>query len=193
MSMNEAASVAQALEEEDRPETATADRARALVVANFERIWRILRRLGIPESDAEDAAQQVFVIATSRLSNIPADRERSFLYATALRIASIARRNQARRQKWVELGYEDSVSSELPADEEMERRDALAFIDEVLQRMHDDLRQVFVLCEIEELTAPEVSELVGIPLGTVASRLRRARRAFDECAAQIRAELTGRP
>jgi RNA polymerase sigma-70 factor (ECF subfamily) len=193
MSMNEAAAVARTLEEEDRPETATVDRAHALVVANFQRIWRILRRLGVPESDAEDATQQVFVIATARLSDILPDRERSFLYATALRIASVARRNQTRRQKWVELGYEDSVSSELMADEEMERRDALAFIDEVLQRMHDDLRQVFVLCEIEELTAPEVSELIGIPVGTVASRLRRARRAFDEGAAQLRAELTREP
>jgi RNA polymerase sigma-70 factor (ECF subfamily) len=189
MDVNEAAALARALDEENRSATATVDRARALVVANFQRIWRILRRLGVPESDAEDAAQQVFVIATARLSDIPAERERSFLYATALRIASIARRNQARRQKWVELGYEDSTSSGLLADEEMERRDALAFIDEVLQRMHDDLRQVFVLREIEELTAPEVSELVGIPVGTVASRLRRARRAFDERAVQLRAEL----
>jgi RNA polymerase sigma-70 factor (ECF subfamily) len=189
--MTEAATAPRIVEGEDPPApTAVVDRARSLVVAHFHRIWRLLRRLGVPESDAEDAAQQVFLVATSRLADIPPERERSFVYATALRVASATRRNRARRQKWIELGYEDSISPSPTVDEELERREALAFIDDVLGELEDDLRRIFVLCEIEELTAPEASEVLQIPIGTVASRLRRARHRFDEIAARIRDQRT---
>jgi RNA polymerase sigma-70 factor (ECF subfamily) len=88
------------------------------------------------------------------------------------------------------LGYEDSISPSPTADEELERREALAFIDDVLGELEDDLRRIFVLCEIEELTAPEASEVLQIPIGTIASRLRRARHRFDETAARIRDQRT---
>jgi RNA polymerase sigma-70 factor (ECF subfamily) len=189
--MSEAATVPRIVEGDDpQAPSAGIDRARSLVETHFHRIWRLLRRLGVPESDAEDAAQQVFLVATSRLDDISPERERSFVYATALRVASTTRRNRARRKKWVEFGYEDSISPKPAADEELERREALAFIDEVLSKLEDDLRRVFVLCEIEELTASEASEVLGIPIGTVASRLRRARHRFDETAAKIRDERT---
>jgi RNA polymerase sigma-70 factor (ECF subfamily) len=133
------------------------------------------------------------MVATSRLNDIAPEREQSFIYATALRVASTARRNRTRRQKWVELGYEDSISSMPNADEDLERREALEFLDGVLRQLGDDLRQVFVLCDIEELTAHEASDLLQIPVGTVASRLRRARQLFDDIAAKFRDQQTREP
>lgn len=169
-------------------QTDRVDRARALVTQHFQSVWRLLRRLGVPESDAEDAAQQVFVVATSRLAEITAERERPFLYATALRVAATANRTRLRRQRWISLSDEDAATPGAAADEQIERREALAFLDAVLARLDDDLRRVFVLSDIEELTASEVSEVLATPVGTVASRLRRARRQFDKCATRLRAE-----
>ena len=49
-----------------------------------------------------------------------------------------------------------------------------------MSELADDLREVFVLFEIEELSIQEIAELLEIPLGTVGSRLRRARQAFND-------------
>jgi RNA polymerase sigma-70 factor, ECF subfamily len=171
-----------------RPAESSQQRALALVRDHFDFVWRLLCRLGVPHADADDAAQQVFIVATQRLSQIPSTGERTFLYGTALRTAGTLRRNQRRRARWVEPGAADCVSPEPQPDAELERRQALAFLDEVLQRLPDELREVFVLCEIEELTAPQVAAIAGIPAGTVASRLRRARQEFGQLARRLQAE-----
>jgi RNA polymerase sigma-70 factor (ECF subfamily) len=56
--------------------------------------------------------------------------------------------------------------------------------------MSDDVRSVFVLFELEGLTAVEIAELMDVPVGTVASRLRRGRDLFHEHAAALRASLS---
>jgi len=165
-----------------------AGRARALVVEHFDFIWRLLCRLGVPELDVDDAAQQVFIIATQRLGDLPLGGERTFLYGTALRTAATLRRNLRRRARWVEPGPADCASNEPTPHEDLERRQALAFLDAVLRRLEDDLREVFVLCEIEELTAPQVAAIVRVPVGTVASRLRRARQEFGQQVRLLQAE-----
>jgi RNA polymerase sigma-70 factor (ECF subfamily) len=161
-----------------RSGTSDEARARALVDEHFDFVWRLLCRLGVSQLDVDDAAQQVFIVATQRLADIPADGARTFLYGTALRVAATLRRNQRRRERWVENGPADCASADLTPDQDLERREALAFLDEVLRSLSDELREVFVLCEIEELSAPRVAAMAGIPSGTVASRLRRARQEF---------------
>lgn len=163
-------------------------RARGLVAQHFDFVWRLLCRLGVPRPDVDDAAQQVFITATRRLSEIPEAQERTFLYGTALRVAATLRRNQRRRQRIIEPGPADAASSEPTPHEELERRRALAFLDEVLQQLDDDLREVFVLCELEELSAPQVAAIASIPVGTVASRLRRARQAFQQTLKRLQAQ-----
>jgi RNA polymerase sigma-70 factor (ECF subfamily) len=64
-------------------------------------------------------------------------------------------------------------------------------LDDVLDALDDDLRVVFVLAELEELTAPEIAGLIGVPLGTVASRLRRAREEFNKSVKRLRARQEG--
>ncbi len=162
--------------------------ARMLVVQHFDFVWRLLRRLGVEEADIDDAAQQVFLIAARRIGTIAEGRERTFLYGTALRIAATLRRSLKRRRKWVETGPADAEAPQGTPHDELERRQALALLDEVLNSLADDLRVVFVLCELEELPAPEVASLVGVPAGTVASRLRRARKEFKARLLRLRAQ-----
>jgi RNA polymerase sigma-70 factor (ECF subfamily) len=171
-----------------RSEPAGSSRANALVVEHFDFVWRLLRRLGVPEHDVDDAAQQVFIVAASRLADIDPGHEKTFLYGTVLRTAATLRRNLRRRQRWVETTPVEAASSARGPDEEIERRQALAFLDEVLSGLADELREVFVLCDIEELTAAEVAQIEGIPPGTVASRLRRARRDFAERLKRLQAQ-----
>ena len=89
-----------------------AGRARALVLDHFDFLWRLLCRLGVPYLDVDDAAQQVFIVATQRLGDVPLGGERTFLYGTALRTAATIRRNLLRRARWDEPGPADCASSD---------------------------------------------------------------------------------
>jgi RNA polymerase sigma-70 factor (ECF subfamily) len=155
------------------------DRLRALLDANFMFILRMLRRFGVPRSDLDDAVQQVFIVAATKLDEIAQSSERSFLFGTALRVAASSRRRVRRR---CELDAEALAhwADESPrADEVVANRQRFAILDRIVATMADDLRTVFVLCDIEEMTVPEVAALQRIPVGTAASRLRRARREFE--------------
>ena len=153
---------------------------------NFAFVWRFLRRMGLSGADADDAAQQVFVVLSRRLSEVETGKERAFLCATAVRVASEHRRAGRRRPERVEeLG---DPPDEGPApDAVADRKRARALLDEALEQMDDTLRSVFVLFELEEMSTAEIAELMSIPSGTVASRLRRAREAFRTIVARMRA------
>ena len=171
-----------------RPSPATAaapssDPARLerVVRADYRFIWRLLRRLGVPESHAEDAAQQVFLIVAERLRDIAPGRERSFAFGTALRLSQSLRR---RRHRELPSDSVDERSSAAPAGEELlDQQRARAQLAQVLASMPLDLRTVLILFELEAMTSPEIAQLIDVPLGTVASRLRRARALFRSLSA----------
>jgi RNA polymerase sigma-70 factor (ECF subfamily) len=169
-----------------------ADAVQALVDAHFEEVWRLLRRLGLPEADADDAAQQVFTVACRRVASIEPGRGRAFLYGCALRMAAKWRESQQQRVQPSTTGELDDVEGgdEVPSLEELvERRKARALLDAILARMPSDLRVVFVLFEFEELDSHEIAALLAIPRGTVASRLRRAREDFGKRLSRVEKQL----
>ncbi len=155
-------------------------RVDGLIDAHFDFVWRQLRRQGLSAADADDAAQEVFVIAARRIGTIEPGQERSFLYGTAVRVFRNVRRSQRRRRVAVEAAAEPPAFLPPAPDVELEAERARGLLDELLQALPDELRRVLVLAEIEELAAPRIAELEGIPVGTVASRLRRARHRFRE-------------
>jgi RNA polymerase sigma-70 factor (ECF subfamily) len=173
------------------PERSAAERLEALASENFQFIWRSLRRLGVPPSAVDDAAQQVFEVASRRLADIEPGRERAFLFKSALFVAAEGRRTAARRREL----HPDTVLEELvdpaPSPEQAnEWAQKRALLDEILLAMRLEERTVFVLFELEELSMAEIAEIVEIPAGTVASRLRRAREEFHTQAKRVRARLT---
>ncbi len=176
------------------PLPARPEQLQALVAAHFGFIWRLIRRHGLPAPDADDVAQQVFVVATERFDDIAPGRERSFLFGTALRAIATRRRAGARERPDDAVDPRDPVPA---ADELTSQKRLREMLDAILDKMDDDARVVLVLVEIEGLTAPEVSELLEVPAGTVASRLRRARAAFDAEVKRLEARLAfrsgGRP
>lgn len=154
-----------------------------LVKQHYDFVWRSLRRLGVRNGDADDAAQHVFLIAARKLEAIRPGCECSYLYQTALRIASDYRRSKKRR---TETDFVDQIDSCDPSDtcpnvdELMDLRRARAQLDAILDSMPMDLRAVFVLHELDQSTMADIAVLLEVPAGTVASRLRRARKVFIE-------------
>jgi RNA polymerase sigma-70 factor (ECF subfamily) len=101
-----------------------------------------------------------------------------------LRVAADRRRSLAARPE-TELDAELPVA-DIPPDELVALHRARALLDEALDCLSDDQRAVFVLVEMEELTGPETAAALDIPPGTVASRLRAARGAFDAAVRRLR-------
>ena len=162
------------------PDAEPVRRVAAMVAKHHGQVWRSLRRLGLSECDADDASQQVFLVAHRRLADIAPENEQSFLLQTALRVAAEFRRSRRRRR---EDDHEDLPVLVDPAaspEELADRWRARAVLDRALEAMPMDLRKVFVLFDLEELTTTEVASVLHVPRGTVASRLRRAREVFRE-------------
>jgi RNA polymerase sigma-70 factor (ECF subfamily) len=166
-----------------RPAPASDAEARAfsaLIRSELSFVWRVLRRAGLSSADADDATQQVFLVASRRREHLAHGKERSFLYGTALRIAANLRRGLARRREAPESVAPPAASAVPLADELFERQRARQLLDELLAQLPEELARVMVLAEVEGLTLAAIAELEGIPPGTAASRLRRARTAFRE-------------
>nr|WP_240807689.1 sigma-70 family RNA polymerase sigma factor [Polyangium spumosum] len=167
-----------------------------MVEAHFDAVYVALRRLGVPAAELDDCAQQVFVVASGKLAVIQPGREKAFLMGTAVHVASHARRSQRRRRE-VPEGDEaaDGKADEGPQpDEIVEQRRLRALLDEVLAAMPEELRTALVLFELEELTMQEISAALDLPMGTVASRLRRAREVFTKLSARVvNTQGRGRP
>lgn len=171
-------------------EHAPDERFRILFDLNYEFIWRLLGRLGVPQDAMDDAAQEVFIVAARRANDIRPGAERPFLFGIARRLAAEARRVH-QRKKNVES---DDVLMGLPhpgrsPEELLTAQRAQHLLDEVLNGMADDTREAFVLFELEGLSKSEVATVLGIPEGTAASRLRRGREEFLSVSKRMKVRL----
>lgn len=152
-------------------------RLREVVVREHAFVWRSLRRLGVAELDVDDGVQKVFLVASRRLGAIPPSRERAFLFGTAMRVASNERRGETRRRSNGPDELETLRSDERSPETIAHHR---ALLDRLLEPLSLELRSAIVLFELEGLTVDEIAEIVGIPAGTAASRIRRAREQIHE-------------
>jgi RNA polymerase sigma-70 factor (ECF subfamily) len=166
-------------------------RLRAMVDAYWDFAARLLRNLGVPEADLDDGLQQVFLVAAGKLDEIRPESERAFLAQTSVHIAARVRRALARtraREVLDDDGEEPGDPSGSTPEELVDQSRALQRLDRVLAAMDMELRSVFILHEIEEMTMADIAAALAIPAGTVASRLRRAREVFRERVAALAKE-----
>jgi RNA polymerase sigma-70 factor (ECF subfamily) len=163
-------------------------RLRRVVSAHFDVLWRFLRRLGIPESDVDDAVQEVILVLARKLDQVQAESERSFVLSTAFRVASGMRRQVKRRREVSEASLYERESPALDPEAAAEQRRLALLLAHVLEQLSLELRDVFVLYELEDFTMAEIASALGLPPGTVASRLRRGRETFERLAAQALAD-----
>ena len=165
-------------------------RLRAAFDEHFDYVWRLLRRLGVREASVDDTAQQVFLTFSAKLAQVTPGKERAFLTGTAFRVASNQRRGERRSHERADAEPIAQAVDPAPSPEELlDASRQRVWLDRTLDQLPLDLRAVLVLFELEDLTAPEIAKLLDLPVGTVASRLRRARQLFLEAAEKLRAAL----
>lgn len=154
------------------------ERVRAVVLTEWGFVGRLLRHWGV-RTDLDDAIQQVFITFARKEASVELGKERAFLAGTAIHVAARARRAyMVGKRREEELQGEPLLDGRDP--EQLARQNQeLHQLDRVLGLLSDDLRAVFLMYEVEEMTMREISEALQLPPGTVASRLRRARAAFE--------------
>jgi RNA polymerase sigma-70 factor (ECF subfamily) len=151
-------------------------------------VYSVLRRLQVPESAVDDALQEVFLVGYRRRRSFDPDASlRSWLYGITIRVARAQNRRAAlQRLLLFPLREDDDVGVEEPGYERVENDEALVIVDQLLQRLPAKQREVFVLAELEGLTAREIASSLGCNVNTVYSRLRLARERFEAAAARQR-------
>lgn len=164
------------------PELVAPERLADMFHRHYDLVWRVLRRRGLSASRADDATQEVFIVASRKLAQIPLGSERAFLCGAAFKVASTVRRSAEVRRESVST--EDDLGATLAANDQpsfeelLDQRKAREALDAILASLGEELQEVFVLFELEGMTMAEIAATLGIPPGTVASRLRRARESF---------------
>jgi RNA polymerase sigma-70 factor (ECF subfamily) len=148
----------------------------------FELVWSTARRLGVTAEAMDDVVQEVFIVVHSKLDTLERPEAlRSWIYGVTRRTVSSHRRAQRSRAT---LGAHAGVDLEAVSQEptplaRTETNAELQVLESLLAELDEPKREVFALVELDELSVPEVAELLGIPLNTAYSRLRLARQAFD--------------
>jgi RNA polymerase sigma-70 factor (ECF subfamily) len=185
MSPSNVASTPSAVAREEQ--TVAHARLERMVAEHLDGLWRFARRLGVAEVDVDDVLQEVIMITATRLDDVQLGSERAFLFATTFRLASGQRRWRVGRREVSDDALLD-VHDAAPDPESLaDDRRAREALDRILDEMPIDLRAVFVLYEIEEHSMIELAQVLDIPQGTVASRLRRARAHFDAAVRRLQA------
>lgn len=162
-----------------RADAEGAARIRELVHAHLDAICRTARRLGVPSRELEDVVQDVMLVVVRRLSDIEAGKERPFLVSTTARVAANRRRTRRRRPEEPSDALDsvgDAPMATRPSGERaIDTARQLALLDVALDAMTEPQRTAFVLFELEELTARQIGQQLGVSETTIVSRVRRAR------------------
>lgn len=162
----------------------------AVHAAHADFVWKSLQRLGVREADLEDQFQEVFVVVHQRLAGFEGRSQlTTWLFGICLRVAAAyRRRGYVRREQPTEVPPDDPLA---PAGATPEEAAAARQANERVQRLLDEMdlekRAVFVMAEIEEMSSEQIAAIVGVPVGTVFSRLHAARKQFEQAVARMHA------
>jgi RNA polymerase sigma-70 factor (ECF subfamily) len=160
-----------------------------LVRSHGARVWRSLRYLGVHEADVADASQEVFLVVHRRLSDFRGDSKlETWLYGICLGVARNRRRKQLRDCK--ELALAPIEAYDAPQEAELDRQRMRRELRWALDQIAPELREVFVLYEIEELGMRVIAATLACPVFTAYSRLRLARK---QLARLLERDLKGVP
>ena len=156
-------------------------------------VWRAVRGLGVGQGAIDDVVQEVFVIAYRRLPEFEGRSSvRTWLSGILLNAVRHHRRSLLRKSPHETLREEPTDVDTLETrargpHEEAVAREETRLLERVLGDLDEAKREILVLAELEEMSAPEIAEVLGLNLNTVYSRLRLARESFEKLAARYRA------
>ena len=170
----------------DRPPPLASDHGRLDRMFREHRgvVWRLLRCRGLSPDIAADATQEVFLVAAQRLPDIAVGKERAFLIGTALHVAQAARRTHSRLQLQEDLDVVDERTPTLD-----DRKSALDMVGRSCRASIRRWSRCSCSTRSPSSRRSKIADLLGIPRGTVASRLRFAAEAFREPPAAFQLKL----
>lgn len=149
-------------------------------------IVNLVRVMTAGRGDAEDMAQEVFVRAWKSLRTFRGDSAfRTWLHRVAI---NVVRTNQARQGRTLRLFRQpaehdpEPAAVEAPLDAKLARRQV---IDRALASLPDDLRTAVTLRDLQGLDYQEIAAALGVPIGTVESRIFRARQRLKPLLASL--------
>lgn len=159
------------------------ERLAAIYAEHFDFVWRTSLSLGVAEAEAEDIAQDVFLVVRRRLPDYDPSRPiRPWLFGIVRRVAKDRRRSATRAKRRLRLLPADSSrGSDNPDPEQTAARsEATDFVEAFLATLDESRRSIFVLSEAEGLSGTEIAEALGINRNTVYTRLRATRQLFAQ-------------
>ncbi len=146
----------------------------------FDFVAVSLRRLGVPPANLDDAAQEVFMVVHRRLGEFEGRSTlKTWLTRIAVNVAADHRRLTRRKGGHDELPETLVDGQTRDPHQQAEHAESIARLYRLLATLDDDHRTVFVLVELEQMTAPEIADVLQVKLNTVYSRLRVARERFQ--------------
>jgi RNA polymerase sigma-70 factor (ECF subfamily) len=162
-----------------------------LYEAYVDFVWRSARRLGVADSAVDDVVQQVFLVVHRRLPEFtPGGSVRTWIFGIVVRVVRDHRRSLRRKSPHAfgppadpEMLVDQRAAG---ADESTALAEAARLVQTWLDELDEDKREVFVLAELEQMTAQEIADATGTNASTVYSRLRAARIEFEKAAERHR-------
>jgi RNA polymerase sigma-70 factor (ECF subfamily) len=149
-------------------------------------VWLTLQRLGVRHHDLEDLCHDVFLVAHRKFAEFDGRvRVNAWLFGICLRVAANYRRRARFRMEYAagSMNHDGDPATSAPSstrpDEAFARREAQARAQAILDRMDLTKRAVFLMFEIEGMSCQEIADQIGVPVGTVHSRLHGARAFFE--------------
>jgi len=155
---------------------------------NAQFLWRALSRAGVAEADLPDALQEVLLVVHRKLDSFGGrSKLTTWLFGICLRVAATTRRSrQRRREEPIDPEKPDNQPAENCTPEDLAlARDSRRQLNDALDRLNPEQRAVLVMFELEGLSCAEIADLLGVPKGTVFSRLSHARQAFLQALQRI--------
>ncbi len=159
----------------------------------FGSVARWVRSLGVPAEEAEDAAQEVFLVAHRRLSRLREDAsESAWLFGIARGVCANRRRGRRRARRREARYAEVQALGETDLDDAVHRRRAADLMQAFLDGLPEKYRLPFLLYDLEDRPAPEVARMLGIGADAVHARVRVARRRLARFVEPYRTRAGGR-
>jgi RNA polymerase sigma-70 factor (ECF subfamily) len=160
--------------------------------ANADFVWKSLQRLGVRDGDLDDVLQEVFVVVHQRLHTFDGtSKMTTWLFGICLRVASAYRRRGFRRNETcVADPPEPTDRVNQTPEQDLAAAESRRRLDLLLDELELEKRAVFVMFEVDEMPCEEIAQILGVPVGTVYSRLHAARKAFQKALARMQARET---
>ena len=163
---------------------------RTVYESYFSFVWRYAANRGVPPMAIDDVVQEVFVVVHHRLTSFEGRSSlRTWLGGVCRNVLRDYLRKRGNQKTGDSLDDQMEIRSEgIGPAEALDRKVAVELVDELLEQMTELQREVFILCDIEQLSAVEVAEMLGVNENTLRTRLRAGRQVFNAGLTRYRAK-----